>query len=67
MLPGKRKLYCSRSGKGISDKEYQLVHKVWDKFEMLKSLATDGFNLDKTDGKCCVACCVLKLDLEYLK
>ena len=52
MLPGKRKLYCSRSGKGISDKEYQLVHKVWDKFEMLKSLATDGFNLDKTDGKC---------------
>ena len=33
-LPSKNKFYRSLSVKGISDKEYQHVLKVWNKFEM---------------------------------
>ena len=33
-LPSKEKLYSSLTGKKISDKEYEHVLKVWDKFEM---------------------------------
>ena len=33
-LPNKEKLYSLLAGKKISDKEYDHVHKVWNKFEM---------------------------------
>ena len=33
-LPGKNKFYGSLSGKGISDKEYQHVLKVWNNFKL---------------------------------
>ena len=33
-LPGKEKFYSSLLGKKISDKEYEHLVKVWNKFEM---------------------------------
>ena len=33
-LPSKDKFYSSLAGKKISDKEYECVLKVWNKFEM---------------------------------
>ena len=33
-LPNKEKFYSSLTGKKISDKEYEHVLKVWNKFEM---------------------------------
>ena len=33
-LPSKEKFYCSLTGKKISDKEYEHVLQVWNKFEM---------------------------------
>ena len=30
----KNKIYCSLNGNGISDKDYQHVLEVWNKFEM---------------------------------
>ena len=35
-LPSKEKFYSSLTGKRVSDKEYQHVSKVWNKFEMKK-------------------------------
>ena len=33
-LPSKEKIYSSLTGKNFSDKEYEHVVKVWDRFEM---------------------------------
>ena len=33
-LPSKEKFYNSLIGKKISDKEYDNVYKIWNKFEM---------------------------------
>ena len=33
-LPSRNEFYSSLSGKEISDKEYQNVYKIWNKFEM---------------------------------
>ena len=42
-LPGKEKCYSSMAGEKISDKDYEHVFKVWDKFKM--KAMNDYYNL----------------------